>query len=211
MIKYNNKAKLVYVSSENAHGNVKNHKDYPLNLYGIEKLLNEKIIEIYSFNYNLNFLSLRLSNIYGFTENLDNNFKSSLNRIVINLFNKNELNLFKNKKCIRSFTNINDVCNILITIIGKTKIFNGKVYYFGNNEKITFQNVINLIKNQYNKKFPDIIKVYNIDKKLSNFEMRNFYLSKKNNLWYIFNKKKYKNIRKGIDEMILDYMKYYKK
>ena len=211
VMRYNKKTKMIYMSSENAHGNKKNVKDSPLNIYGIEKLFNEKIIEIFSHNYNLNLLSLRLSNIYGFTYNLNNNLKSSLNRIIINLIKNNEINLYKNKNCFRSFTHIDDICKLLIKLIYKKEIYNGNVYYFGNCEKKTINQVISIIKKRYNKEYSNEIKLNMNDKTLSIFEMRNFYLTKKNNLAYILGSIKMKNIKDGITDLISDYKIYYKK
>ena len=165
--------KLVFTSSSNVYGNCntlhpdEHTKERCQSIWSAHKLLAEHYIKCLFDNW----VILRLPNVYGIADIIDQDIKV-LSRPVINkvLFDtienkKSTLTLYNNKECLRDFTHIQDIIKALKWI----HLTKNEIYVIGSKSQQTIQSVWDIIYTQLDIKsfiFPDI--------KLSNMEMRSY-------------------------------------
>jgi nucleoside-diphosphate-sugar epimerase len=138
---------LIYPSSVVYFPSTKSHKeDDPLyldNLYYYTKFLSEEIIKNQN---NLNYIILRIFNIYGHGKN------KHLDYIKKNL-DKKKVVLNESSSLIRDYIHIEDFVNLLhnILIIKNKKILN-KTYNVGSGKKTSLKKVANFLQRNFNVK-----------------------------------------------------------
>lgn len=161
LIKNRNCKYIIFASSMAVYGNSKklpvkeNYLCKPNSFYGLNKLFSEKYIRQYSQKYNKKYIILRLFNIYGPGQKL-NNLKQGMIRIYLQqIFNKKKLIIKGPLNRIRDFIFIDDVTNIFLKII-KNKFIKNETYNIGSGFKTKIKNLVFLIR----KKIPFDFKVY---------------------------------------------------
>ncbi|WP_152184313.1 NAD-dependent epimerase/dehydratase family protein [Sulfurimonas indica] len=112
--------KIIYTSSSSVYGNNTNCHEYdnlsPQSLHASLKLANEKLIEKFSQENNINYTITRVFNMYG-----DNDSFSIVNKIIKS-YNNHSLTLINNGEAIRDFIHINDVVIIYKKLLEKNNI-----------------------------------------------------------------------------------------
>tara|TARA_E500000331_G_scaffold246546_1_gene236994 strand:- start:368 stop:1291 length:924 start_codon:yes stop_codon:yes gene_type:complete len=177
--------KVVFTSSTNIFGDVnvdivdETTNDNPQSIWSAHKLLAENYIS----NLFKNFTILRLPNVYGVNnEMVENNLslevltRPVVNKVILNGINKNNLQLFDNKNCLRDYIHIDDVIKALL----HSGIHNDsqKYYVIGSGDKKTIGQVWNTILQQLSE-----ISIDYKGKKLNSMQMRSYVSN-----YYKFNK-----------------------
>jgi nucleoside-diphosphate-sugar epimerase len=176
------KPHMVFTSSANLFGHVdslpvnEKQQSHPMTPWAIHKLLAENYFKVYNIKYGINSTILRLTNVYGPTEN-----RMSINNVIINniisrALNGEPLRLYKNQYCIRDFIYLGDVVTALLYAGAKNSFLSDcNFFVIGSGEGNTFAEVWSLIarhvKNRIGK---DIHVVHDNSIALEPFDMRNF-------------------------------------
>ena len=152
-----NKCKqFIYASSMGVYGDnkfVKNEKIFPnpKSIYGVSKNASENYIKIYK-SKGLNFTILRLFNVYGPGQRLDN-LNQGMVRIFFNQIFKNKKLIVKgSKNRVRDFIYIDDVVSIVSKLIGNKKAFN-EIFNICSGESHKIDKLIKTIKKIVNFNF----------------------------------------------------------
>ena len=138
--------KFFYMSSMSVYGDAKKaserHDMNPKTCYGVSKLSSEYYLKV--FSNELNFIILRLFNVYGPPQKLDN-IKQGMIRIYLTQLKKNNQIVVKGStKRYRDFIFIDDVTKILKKLMRiKTKNI---ILNIGTGKKTTIENIISEIK-----------------------------------------------------------------
>ena len=124
---------------------------HPTSLYGLANLMIEKYIELYYRKNNLNFVILRLSNVYG-----PRQWKSGIiPSIIAKLLKKERPIIYGNGIQTRDFIYIDDAISALILATEKGK---REIYNVGSNKEISFNEIFTVIKNLLDAKNSPIYK-----------------------------------------------------
>ena len=154
-----NKCKhFIYTSSMSVYGNrsekklKENTQTFPNSFYGLSKLASEETIIKYK-EKGINYTILRLFNVYGNEQKL-NNSKHGLVRIYLSqILNKKSLVVKGSKNRSRDFIHISDVVKYFQIIINNKKFFN-KILNIATGKKTTIQKLIKIIKKKIDFNFP---------------------------------------------------------
>jgi nucleoside-diphosphate-sugar epimerase len=173
-----NKAKLIFISSREVYGETigsktsENDHLLPNNVYGVTKMIGEEMIRLANKKYDLNYIILRLTNVYG--PEGDNYgaqiiIKDALKGNVSILGGLQEMN----------FVYVDDVIEIIDNLIHNLKSFN-ETYNVGSKDNLSIRRFVEIIikivekkvkieykpmrKNETNYFVPDIKKIQNIIK-----------------------------------------------
>lgn len=143
---------IILISSMNVYGENMKYSSKetdlpkPQTLYGIVKLLTEKIYEYYSKLYGLNIIVLRLSNLYGPYK------KSGYIANLINLIkDKRPLYAYNNGRQLRDLLFVDDASNgIILTIKKPQKGFT--IFNISSGKRYLIKDIIKIIENISQKK-----------------------------------------------------------
>ena len=191
----NNVKKIIFISSGGAiYENAKviptpqDYPAHPMSLYGLANLIVEKYIESYYKEYGLNFMILRLSNVYGPRQWGSGIIPS----IIMKILKKEKPIIYSDGNQTRDFIYINDAVEASIMLAERGK--NG-IYNIGTGKEISLNEIFKLIKDISN------IKVNPMRKNLKVAEARRSALDikkiKKEFGWYPKT-----NIKEGLEETI---------
>jgi nucleoside-diphosphate-sugar epimerase len=147
----NYRPKIVFASSANLFGLVdtlpvnEDTRDNPLTMWAVHKLTAENYLRLYSKQFGIQSIALRLANVYGPTVRW-----SAMNRVVINkviamALNGETLVTYANKGCVRDYVFLKDVvCAFLLAgaCCGSTK---NLIYIIGSGEGKSIADVWQLI------------------------------------------------------------------
>jgi len=143
--------KFIYTSSMSVYGDIKklpvseNATPEPKSFYGIGKLASEKYLKVYGAK-GLDFTALRLFNVYGPGQNLENLRQGMVSIFMSYVLQNKELIVKGSKDRFRDFIYIDDVVSALINVLNNPKA-SLKVYNVGTGRKITVEELlINIIK-----------------------------------------------------------------
>ena len=180
-MKANKLDKLIYASSSSVYGNVKkypvkeNFNFNPENFYGLTKVFNEQLIDVYIKNYKIKSFGLRFFTIYGKIGRPD----MFIPKIINNLKNKKKIYLYNKGNHYRDFTYVKDACEIIFKLskkIDKIKRNNIILNICAGNS-VSIKKVVNIIskslkikpKLKYLKfQIGDMLKTHGSNKKLLN-------------------------------------------
>ena len=125
--KKSNCKSFIFASSAAVYGNVdklpirESQMKKPCSFYGFSKNINEEQIKYYSKELSINFFVLRLFNIYGGNNSLNNNF-GVISKWIKNINLNRNIVLDNRGKCTRDFVYIDDLLRVIINIFSKKKI-----------------------------------------------------------------------------------------
>lgn len=149
--------KIVFSSSMSVYGNLnkpvasETDQTIPISNYAMNKLMAENYIKYYK-KFKINFVILRLFSIYGFGQDLKNKSQGMLS-IYLSYILENKIILIKgSQQRFRDFLYIDDLIFILHDIIYNYKNYNLKIINIGTGKKTTVKKLIDLLKNQFEKK-----------------------------------------------------------
>ena len=120
----------------------------PKGFYSITKKCAEDLLISYCKTFNINYRILRLSNIYGKTDDKVSAKKNALQFLLQKIKNSEEINLYNNGNFLRDYLNVDDCCEAIKKCIEKSEanqiinIGSGKGYIF----KDIIEEAINLTK-----------------------------------------------------------------
>lgn len=135
--------KIVYTSSSSVYGNniLCNEKDElkPMNLHASLKVANEKLIEKYCSDNNIDYTITRIFNMYGGNDNF------SIISKIINAHKKNKiLTIVNNGNAIRDFIHIDDVVAVYVKLLKSKNI---PIVNIGTGNGISIKTIIDYLKN----------------------------------------------------------------
>ncbi|MBI2044047.1 GDP-mannose 4,6-dehydratase [Candidatus Pacearchaeota archaeon] len=121
------------------------HPELPLSVYEANKLLAEKYLYIYNKIYGMNTISLRLSNVFGEFQSIENPNRGVLNFMIGKALRGEKLTVWGKGNFIRDYCYVQNYVDafILAAISSKT---NGKMYVIGTGIGRTFNEVVSKIK-----------------------------------------------------------------
>ena len=114
--------KIVYFSSggaiygENSLPCDENSSLNPISPYGLQKLLNEKILELYNYRFGLQYNIIRLSNPYGPYQK-PNRGQGVINTFLFNIVKGNKIKIFGDGNIVRDYIYIKDAISMILKII----------------------------------------------------------------------------------------------
>ncbi len=121
-----------------------NHPELPLSIYDANKLLAEKYLQIYSRN-GLKSCTLRVSNIFGELQKIDNPNRGVLNFMVGRALRGEVLTVFGSGEFIRDYCYVQNYVDAFI-IAALSENTNGQSYILGSGEGRTMNEVVEKIK-----------------------------------------------------------------
>lgn len=116
----------------------------PISSYGTHKLIIEKYLEMYKKNYNLNYITVRLSNPYGKGQRAFSN-QGLIANVLGNYFAGRETIIYGDGNVVRDYIYVDDVMRAIDELIlygGKECIFN-----IGSGKGYSINEIIGLIEN----------------------------------------------------------------
>ena len=172
--------KFIYASSMSVYGNQKFHKvkenDHcqPLSCYGVGKMAVENYMYIYKNK--LPFVSMRMFNVYGPGQNLDDLKQGMVSIFLAQAIKNNKIVIKGGLNRIRDFIYIDDVVNLWIKVLGNHKI-NNQFFNIGSGTKTTVEQLIKHIIFFYPSCDVDLVEgtlgdqnfIYSNNKKIINF------------------------------------------
>lgn len=113
----------------------------PNTFYGLAKLYTEDCIKYYYNNFNLNYIILRLPNVYG-----ENNNKGVIYNFLTDIKNKREITIYGDGTQSRNFLHVSDVCMAIEKSIfyDKSDIFN-----ISNPTKVSINEIVKILAKKY--------------------------------------------------------------
>ena len=140
-----NKIKLIFFSSREVYGKTldteSKEKDplLPTNVYGITKMLGELVVKNSGKNNNLNYIILRLTNVYGPRGN-----EKGLNKIIKNAVKNKEIEIYGGKQTI-NFIYIDDVVDLISILIDKNHI-SQEIFNVGSKNNLSINEFSKLVE-----------------------------------------------------------------
>lgn len=135
--------KIIYTSSSSVYGNniLCNEKDElkPMNLHASLKVANEKLIEKYCSDNNIDYTITRIFNMYGRNDNF-----SIVSKIINAHKNNKVLTIVNNGNAIRDFIHIDDVVAVYVKLLESKNI---PILNIGTGNGISIKTIIDYLKN----------------------------------------------------------------
>ena len=122
-----------------------NEKENPLSVYDINKLTAEKYLRIYYDNHNIKSCVLRLSNVFGEYQKIDNPNRGILNFMIGRALREEPLTIYGDGKWIRDYCYVQNYIDAFI-LAAESEKTNGKIYVLGSREGRSFNEAIEKIK-----------------------------------------------------------------
>lgn len=141
-----NVKKLIYAASSSCYGIPKNYptketaKISPIFPYAVTKYLGEELIIYWSKIYKINFISLRLFNVYGPRSRTSGTYGAMFGVFLAQKLANKPYTLVGNGSQSRDFTYVSDVVNAFIRA-SKFKITN-KIFNVGSNKTVSVKKII---------------------------------------------------------------------
>ncbi len=132
--------RIVFASSANLYGLAgqlpvnEDTRDDPLTLWAIHKLTSERYLRLYSEQFGIDSISLRLANVYGPTARWSTMDRVVLNRVVSMALDGKPLVMYTNRDCIRDYVYLEDVISALLAAGGCCGSAPRPVYVIGSGE-----------------------------------------------------------------------------
>lgn len=127
-----------------------NSKLQPISVYGITKHIQEQLVMSVCKSINIDAVALRLQNVYGSGQSLQNPYTGILSIFSNQILNNQNLNIFEDGKESRDFIYIDDVIEVIINSI-ENKNANGEIFNIGTGISTSVLEVAEILKKQYNK------------------------------------------------------------
>jgi len=148
---HNPNVKIIFTSTVTVIGDVKNipsnelEKLNPSSVYDIHKLFAEFYLKMYFEQYNIKTCALRLSNVFGERQKIDNLSRGILNFMVGRALRGEILTVYGDGKFIRDYCYVQNYIDAFISAAFSEKT-NGQVYVLGSGEGKTMNEVTEKIK-----------------------------------------------------------------
>ena len=179
VIKKNLKINLIFTSTATIYGVTKNKElidenceDNPISIYDLSKLYFEKIFKYFLKESDIKFVSLRLSNIYGFNSTNKQKNRGFLNKMIHNCIYKKKINIYGTGNNLRNYLYIDDLVDALLITAKKIKKLKSREFLLCNEMSHSFNEVVKIISANLNRKIKIQNKKYS--SKIHPIEKRSF-------------------------------------
>ncbi len=147
---------LIYASSMTVYGNQvppfkENKKVEPSSFYALSKYSSEQYIKLNYLKNSLNYTSLRMFNVYGPKQDLDNPFQNVVAIFMNKCLKNKDITIFGDGKQTRDFVYIDDVVNSYVKCLNNNKVMN-KIINIGSGKETSIKYMALKIKSLFNKK-----------------------------------------------------------
>ncbi|MFN5952429.1 MAG: NAD-dependent epimerase/dehydratase family protein [Dolichospermum sp.] len=148
--KFNPRIVVVFASTRQIYGKPQylpvdeNHRLYPTDVNGINNMAGEWYHTLYHNVYDLNTVSLRLTNTYGPRQLLKHNRQGFIGVFVRQIIQGEKIKIFGDGQQIRDMNYVEDVVDALVMAGSKPECY-GQVYNLGGNEPINLLNLVKLL------------------------------------------------------------------
>ena len=122
----------------------------PKGFYSITKKCAEDLLISFCKTFDIKYRILRLSNVYGKSDNNFSKKKNALQYLIQEIKNNNPINLYFNGEFIRDYTHVQDICQAIKLVISHGNV--NEIYNIGNGDPILFKDIIYFVKEQTNSK-----------------------------------------------------------
>lgn len=145
--------KLLYSASSSCYGIPKKYptketeKINPIFPYAVTKYLAEQLIIYWSKIYNINFISLRLFNVYGPRSRTTGTYGAMFGVFLAQKLSKKPFTMVGNGNQSRDFTYVSDVVNAFV-MSAKSKLSN-KIFNVGSNKTVKVKKIIEYLGGNY--------------------------------------------------------------
>jgi nucleoside-diphosphate-sugar epimerase len=132
--------KIVFASSANLFGLVdilpvnEDAPDNPLTMWAVHKLVAEKYLRLYTQQFGLQSIALRLANVYGPTARWSTANRVVINKVIHMALNGKPLITYSNRHCIRDYVFMKDVVNAFLHAGACSGSNQDPVYVIGSGE-----------------------------------------------------------------------------
>lgn len=154
--KQKSKSKIIFSSTATIFGDTQNlpvnekEKANPLSIYDANKLNAENYLGVYFRNYGINFSCLRLSNVFGEGQRIDNPERGIVNFMIGRALNGETMNIYGDGKWIRDYSYIQNFVDAFV-LAAESEKTRGKTYVLGSGDGKTFNEVVSTIRNTVKK------------------------------------------------------------
>ena len=149
--KYNEDIKIIFASTVTVIGltdklpSNEDESEEPPSVYDIHKLMAEKYLQMYYNNHKIKSCVLRLSNIFGEGQKIDNPNRGVLNFMIGRALRGEELNVYGKGDFIRDYNYIQNYIDAFV-LAAESENTNGEVYVMGSAQGREFNEVVEKIK-----------------------------------------------------------------
>lgn len=203
---HNLDTKLLYASSSSVYGKTLDSAVetsttlFPTSSYGLSKLMNEQLAQLYYQNYGIVSIGLRFFTVYG-----EYNRKDMLMHYLLDSFYKNkQVTLYNNGLMQRDFTYVEDVVQSIIAMIESYQFYKHELFNIGGTGSSTLNEVVNIMQNYFANK-PHIIK----EPFIPPYDPLKTYCNNEKLLSY-YPFLKFTSLENGIHNLVNWYKKFYK-
>lgn len=150
--------RFIFASTMSVYGiksnkSVKETEDtVPVSFYGNSKLASENYLRIYE-KYGIKYTSLRLFNVYGPGQNMNNSRQGMVSIFMSQLINQGKIHVKGSPSRYRDFIYIDDVIEYFIRCLSRDKSI-GKIINIGTGKKTFVHQIIKILISFYNKEVP---------------------------------------------------------
>ena len=177
----NYRPKIVFASSANLFGLVdtlpvnEDHRDNPLTMWAVHKLAAENYLRLYAQQFDIQSITLRLSNVYGPTARWSAMDRVVINKVIAKALNGEALMTYANYGCVRDYVFLKDVVGAFLlagACCGSTK---NLVHVIGSGEGKSISDVWQLIADCVKSHVDKNVSIQSDDSvKIEPLELRNF-------------------------------------
>jgi nucleoside-diphosphate-sugar epimerase len=149
--KYNPHVKIIFPSTVTVIGEKnkipsdENEKENPSSIYDVNKLMAEKYLSVYFKNYGIKYTCLRLSNIFGEHQRIDNPKRGVLNFMIGKSLRNKPLTISGDGNFIRDYSYVQNIIDAFI-LSAQSPNTDGEVYVIGSGEGKTFNEVVSKVQ-----------------------------------------------------------------
>ena len=115
--------------------------DWPLTLYDAHKLTCEKYLHVYHQNYGLKTTTLRLANVFGERQQVNNPQRGILNFMLWRAMNGEPLTVYEPGDFVRDYSYVQNVVDALLQAAASPRTA-GRAYVFGSGSGLKFHEMI---------------------------------------------------------------------
>ena len=166
--KENHKIKIIFASTVTVIGETdelsptEKHRESPISTYEINKLTAEKYLQMYYKIYGIKTCVLRLSNVFGEGQKIDNLNRGVLNFMVGRALRGEELTVYGEGDFIRDYNYIQNYIDAFV-LAAESEKTNGEVFVLGSGEGKTFQEVVEKIKEIFEEDYGKEVEITYVD------------------------------------------------
>jgi len=156
--KYNPNIKIIFPSTTTVIGHKnkipsnEEEKENPVSIYDANKLMAEKYFHVYFKNYGLKSVCLRLSNIFGEHQRIDNPKRGVLNYMIGRALKNEPLTVHGDGNFVRDYSYVGNIIDAFV-LASQSEKTNGQVYVIGSGKGKTFNEVVLAIQKNAQKMY----------------------------------------------------------